>query len=563
MGEEIIEITSEQTIKLTREVPIRNFFSRMRGFVSQNISWLAQISGISIAAVTIFIVEYSQQVAVKEEEEQEAFATARACGAVIKKILFPAVMLPVLRWTFTVLQNSNLGRLLGLDRRFDSHKAAAAGLLTFASVHTIAHLYRDPAVILTQEGITGFSMILSIIGPLGGAYFIRKIKAARRQPYYLLFLRPHQIGAAAFITCYACHTEDFRLAFWVAGIGGAFCLDRLIEELFFTQPTVTTYVQLHGDNLVELGVAKTPHFAPHTPGQYAYLSLPGLLDGMLSYGHPFTIANSHDDLYELRFLIGPNGRWSRGLIHLVQDGKFPPATRVTISGPFGSPLQSQAKKSDLMLVSTGTGLSPFTALLHYHAKTRAPVKVIVIHITREVEEFAPLLDAIKYAAERGVRAKEAHFYLTCNKQQLETSIEKLSQRAKELKMQFVDVDQVLHSKKGKKTLPNRTSSNETCSTKAIATKEYELTTSGFFHRDDLQPHPQPILYCHKGRFDPCTENTFRPADLSREIKMITNRRAVTKFKGTVFFCGNPKAGEDLKALCRQHNVNYTKEAFSF
>ncbi|STX28819.1 bifunctional nitric oxide dioxygenase/dihydropteridine reductase 2 [Legionella beliardensis] len=408
-------------------------------FIKNNKSQLIQTAGIVVASIGVFVAKIMEKFA---EQEEPANAVAHAAGATIKYVLFPALTPYVMRLTTSVLQSSNIGYVLGLDKRFDTHKAVAGFISISSVIHTAGQLYHQPKVSTTQEGITGFILLGSVALPLGGAYFLAKSNYMKnkRLPYEFIFLRPHQVGAALFIATYALHTKDLRLLPYVLGVGGAFILDRLIEKLFFTFSTVTSHATAYG-RIIELEIAKPPKFGKHLPGQYAYLSL--IEEGKLYHtSHPFTIANGHQQ-NNLRFYIASSGKWTEALVSQVINNKFA-VMQAKIAGPFGSPLQSQGKKTELVLISTGSGFTPFLALLSYHAQTKAPINVIAIHSSSIVNEFTPLIQAIYDAACNHVNIHESHFYLTSADPilkrdgmiQLKTSIEKLG-------MKFVDVDKFI------------------------------------------------------------------------------------------------------------------------
>ncbi len=417
------------------------------------------------------------------------------------------VVATTFRVTTTILQNSNrLNRLLDFSKRFHTHKIIAGAFGVASLVHSAGQLYINPSSIFSQEGITGVAILACFAAPLAGAYFLKKSKYMQNIPYQISFLRPHQFGALSLTIAYAVHNFDFRLVPYAAAFAGVFALDRLIESICYNFKTVVSRVNVLGDQVVEVRVAKPAGLRPSESGQYVCLSFPKEIDSCYDHDHPFTLANSfHEN--ELRFIIAKKGKWTTQLITRISNNTLPLGAQAKIVGPFGSPLQALVKKNNLMLVSTGSGISPFLAILHYHAAIKTPVTLTIIHSTRNKEEFLPLIDSIKLAAQSGVRIKESHFYITNqNEGQFKGSLQFLRDHIKNSGIDLIDVDGISDS-----------ISEETCSSEDIKSSDeckIEISPTSVAEDHDpsnnmIYPIIYPTIYVHKNRFNPLSNDIFR------------------------------------------------------
>lgn len=379
---------------------------------------LKQIVLVVAPSAIIFGLVFKHQL---DESLNPSFAVAKAGGATIKFYLTALIIVPVLRVALTILQNTNLNKYIGLDEPFALHKLAASGLMIASIIHTVGQLVTTPSNIKNQYGITGLIMLSALVIPLGGMAALSKLKALKKQGYDRSFLRPHQLGAIIFFAAYLPHTVDYRLVPWTAAITGSFILDRFIEHLFYTHRgslinTRTSYLVGQGrERILELVVTKPPKFKRHEPGQYAYLHFPQI-EGRLRSSHPFTIASATNE-NSLKFIITAAGARTQELLHLFEitknnePGKMKDF-RVTLSGPFGSPLQSASKKSNLILVSSGSGMSPFLSLITQRGSEEIPIEIKVIHSGKTIDSLMPFIETIYMASLNQVKINEVHFFAT-------------------------------------------------------------------------------------------------------------------------------------------------------
>jgi predicted ferric reductase len=278
----------------------------LKDFITYNRSWSIQAGVFIGLAVYVWLSTFKLFIDVSI-----SFAIARSCGAVLKIVLMPSIIVPTSRVLYTEIRNSKIGRFLGLDRRIADHKIFATAAGIFAIIHMIAHYFHNKNNFAKQSGITGIIMLLSLAVPLAGVFLARKFsECIKKYSYSTQILRPHQIGAVVFIAAYAFHTSDGRLIYYAIPMYGSYLFDRILEYFKHSYVTKIDSAIRVNHNFIMLNIQKPINFVQSLPGQFAMLSFKEI-DKSLECYHPFTIVN--DDGKTLSFLIQKTGEWTTNL----------------------------------------------------------------------------------------------------------------------------------------------------------------------------------------------------------------------------------------------------------
>lgn len=488
------------------------------GFIKTNKNWSLQVLAYAASVLYIVVDTYNELVA---EGESKEYALARGSGAALKLMLVPSILLPISRVLTTTLANTPLvNQLLCSDHRISTHKIIAGAIGIFSTTHAIAHYYNDSSKYREQSGMTGIIMLSSLVIPITGMYFLRHYTHLNRLSYGMQVIRPHQFGAAIFMSAYAFHTPDLRLMPFIFIFGGAYLIDVTIEMNNYTYASKITYAKILNDEMLSLRISNPSiNWTSYQPGQYALISIK--TDSFLEYPHPFTVVNADHD--EIEFLIKNSGAWTKRLFKFVSkhgnDDRSTP-TKIIVGGPFGIALQSIHRNKPFLFIATGVGMTPLLSYLHdLIRRDQNGPGIDICVIQRKFMQFEPCISALEKAGNTNVEINSVNFYVTGN--------EKRSDLKDQLKIA------------GKHNL-----------TFFIAPKN---------NSDQAQPkiNNEEILN------NRLTLTGFVP----RKIKVIVRQgrpdfqKIIAVSPKPVTVCGNPTVTEHVKRLAMGHSIKYYRENF--
>jgi len=401
------------------------------GFIKTNKPWVLQAT----ACVAVVAYEaYNTYENLVEQGSDFQYAIARSCGASLK-LLTLSTFFPLSRVLYTRIQNSRVGSYFGLDQRIVDHKIFATGILLFASTHTIAHYFYNPANFGKQPGITGIIMLSSFALPISGIFLLKKYaKPCTVKSYGSTIMRTHQSGAACFLLAYLFHTADLRLLKYAAISWSPLVIDRIIEKLFYRHPSfIKKAVIIPNTDFISLHINKPKHFREYHPGQFALLSF-SEIDNVLEKPHPFTIVNVNAN--EIEFLIKQIGPWTQKLYHWIGslDEQNHSSYSVTMTGPLGKNiLCDYSYKNPIAFIGTGIGMTPALAALNEMTKRNVKAQ-LEFHISQKsLAEFIPCINVLsKIPPENSYSLKSVNFYITSkhiNKDDIEQKFRNLESKS--------------------------------------------------------------------------------------------------------------------------------------
>ena len=138
--------------------------------------------------------------------------------------------------------------------------------------------------------------------------------------------------------------------FCALGLGSYLFVELLSRRLRRRAYRVESLEQQNG--ATELSLMPLDRPMRWRPGQFAFLSLPGL---GLGEAHPFTITVPPQLAGNLRFAIKPLGNWTRQL-----PERLSPGATVEVEGPYGR-FNFRKGRSQQIWIASGVGITPFLA----------------------------------------------------------------------------------------------------------------------------------------------------------------------------------------------------------
>lgn len=361
--------------------------------ISHHKSWTLQAVAF-LGTMGYFGISKGQEV--QHDTHNIAYSIARS-NAMMLKIAMPAVILPTLVTFASLLQRSGFGKYLAINNRIISHKLIASIITGLSISHSIAHYFYNKDNFKKQPGITGIVMLGCLAIPLGGVYFIRWLKPKSTHSFGLSVKRPHQLGSAIFITLFGVHTSDLRLLPFTIAIAGTWILDRCYEYFSYRHAVVLKSIsRIDNTNYLLLRLTIPPHLNLYNylPGQYVELAVshPNL-NRFLEAPHPFTIVTIDKNSQEIYLAIKQLGEWTTKLGNLAKQKNIP----ATLWGPYGSPLNSFYKHSQMAIITAGIGMTPFLAYVFWLVERRQTSPVISLDIAlAKIEEVFLWLKALNH-----------------------------------------------------------------------------------------------------------------------------------------------------------------------
>lgn len=285
------------------------------------------------------------------------------------------------RWFATACrQFYHLSRFVNWDRNQSFHIWMACVALFFGTLHGIGHLAgtfnlgsrasgRHAAVLLlgtddvpssyvsylrTRPGWTG-------LVALGLFWLIALLSAPRvRKLSYELFQLAHLLMFPLLGFLCAHGTDKLlqypMLGFWLAGPILLVVLERT-HRLYRGFRRIPATMELPDEDTVVL-TCRNPSGRPwrYSAGQYILLQVPSV---SLFQWHPFTISACRDDVLQVHIKSQGEASWTGKLRTLATTETI----HVGIDGPFGAPAQRFYEYDRALIIGSGVGVTPFSAIL--------------------------------------------------------------------------------------------------------------------------------------------------------------------------------------------------------
>ncbi|XP_030468309.2 ferric reduction oxidase 2 [Syzygium oleosum] len=139
-----------------------------------------------------------------------------------------------------------------------------------------------------------------------------------------------------------------------------FMVDRYLRFLQSRNRARLVSARVLPCDTVELNFSKTPGLE-YTPTSIVFINVPSL--SKLQW-HPFTISsNSNLEKDKLSIIIKNEGTWSQKLYQILSSPSPPNRLDVSVEGPYGPASTHFLRHEKLVMVSGGSGITPFISII--------------------------------------------------------------------------------------------------------------------------------------------------------------------------------------------------------
>lgn len=289
-------------------------------------------------------------------------------------------------------------KLFPLDQALEFHMLCAWVGFFAALFHVGAHLlnYALKADLVWEVfgigiWITGIGLVVVMLLLFSSTH--RNIKRG----HFEIFWACHMMFPIFFVLNIFHGERGFGPNYWKWLIlpGAIFLVERIYREKLSRQPVSLVSVTHMSNNVMSLAVTKTGAMATYKEGQYAYLMCPAVSKFQW---HPFTISSAPQEQYAtFHIRVQEPGSWThklqqytklmgvKGVAHcefthishegITEPGKIlgPDGQRLLrIYGPHSAPTQHLTEYNEVMICTSGIGVTPLAAamksIIHFRWK---------------------------------------------------------------------------------------------------------------------------------------------------------------------------------------------------
>ncbi|TYH52809.1 hypothetical protein ES332_D09G053500v1 [Gossypium tomentosum] len=185
--------------------------------------------------------------------------------------------------------------------------------------------------------------------------WVTSLPQFRRMKFELFFYTHHLY--LLYIFFYVLHVGDAYFCMILPGIF-LFLIDRYLRFLQSRQRTALLSARILPCGLLELNFSKTPGLY-YNPTSILFVNVPRI--SKLQW-HPFTVSsNCNMETYELSVVIKCQGSWSDKLYKEL--GSSLDRLQVSTEGPYGPTSSHFLRHECLVMVSGGSGITPFISII--------------------------------------------------------------------------------------------------------------------------------------------------------------------------------------------------------
>ncbi|CAL5364410.1 unnamed protein product [Camellia sinensis] len=211
---------------------------------------------------------------------------------------------------------------------------------------------------MVKWGKVGISNLAGEIALLSGlAMWATSFPRIRRKIFELLFYTYYL--SVLFIIFYILH---LGFAYFCIVLLGFYLLliDRYLRLLQSQQRVCLVSARVLPCQAVELNFSKSPGLS-YNPTSSMFINMPGI--SKLEW-HPFTItSNCNTDPEKLSVVIKTEGSWSHKLYRKLSLSSPPDRLEASTEGPYGPASAHFLRHDTLVMVSGGSGITPFISIL--------------------------------------------------------------------------------------------------------------------------------------------------------------------------------------------------------
>ncbi|KAF6176625.1 hypothetical protein GIB67_034487 [Kingdonia uniflora] len=265
---------------------------------------------------------------------------------------------------FPVARGSSVLPLLGLtsEGSIKYHIWLGHMVMILFTAHGLCYIVyfvaTDHISALLKWRKTGVSILAGEISLVAGlAMWATSFSPIRRKMFNLFFYTHHLY--IVFLVFFVFHLGPAYSCIMLPGLY-LFLVDRYLRFLQSRDRIQLTEARVLPCEVVELNFSKSPGLK-YTPTSIVFVNIPSI--SKLQW-HPFTI-NSSSSLEEdkLSVVIKSEARWSKKLYQMLLSSSPIEHLSVCIEGPYGPTSSHFLRHDTLMLVSGGSGITPFISIV--------------------------------------------------------------------------------------------------------------------------------------------------------------------------------------------------------
>ncbi|CAL9108838.1 unnamed protein product [Musa textilis] len=265
---------------------------------------------------------------------------------------------------FPVIRGSSLLPLVGLTSESSIRYHVWLGHITLAvfSAHGVCYIVYWAATNKIDEMLkwdnTGIANVPGEMAILAGLIMWATTFPRIRRKMFELFFYTHQLYIA-FLFFYMLHVGVSHFCVILPGVY-LFMVDRYLRFLQSRAKVRLVSARLFPSESIELNFAKSPGLA-FEPLSVVFINVPGV--SSLQW-HPFTVSSSSRlEPERLSVIIKKEGSWTQKLYRTLSSPVPQERLDVSVEGPYGPVSKNFLRYDSLILVSGGSGITPFISII--------------------------------------------------------------------------------------------------------------------------------------------------------------------------------------------------------
>ncbi|WOL09976.1 hypothetical protein Cni_G18730 [Canna indica] len=197
-----------------------------------------------------------------------------------------------------------------------------------------------------------------------------------RRKMFEIFFYSHQLYAL-FLFFFLMHVGIAFFCYILPGVF-LFMVDRFLRYLQSSSKVRLVSARLLPSEAVELNFAKNPSFS-YNPLSIIFINIPSI--SSLQW-HPFTVtSNSNLEPQRLSVVIKKEGSWTEKLYKTISSSSLV-HLNVSVEGPYGPNSMDFLRHDSLVMVSGGSGITPFISmireLIYIRTTTKSPTPSVLL-----------------------------------------------------------------------------------------------------------------------------------------------------------------------------------------
>nr|KYP77111.1 hypothetical protein KK1_021382 [Cajanus cajan] len=223
-------------------------------------------------------------------------------------------------------------------------------IIVWAAIHKISSML--------EWNNTGISIVAGEIALLSGLFlWIATIPCVRRKCFELFFYSHHLY--ILFMVFFGFHVGVSGIFFILPGFY-LFLVDRCLRFLQSRRQVRLVSARVLPCEAVELNFSKG-YGLTYNPTSVMFVNVPSI--SKLQW-HPFTItSNSNLERDKLSVVIKSEGTWTKKLYQLLSPPSTVDHLVVSVEGPYGPVSTNYLRHDTLVMVSGGSGITPFISII--------------------------------------------------------------------------------------------------------------------------------------------------------------------------------------------------------